>query len=154
MVQRQAVLASVLIQMTTMMHVMHHDYEHAYTTKHFDSIISKTFDDLRWIGIQIRYKTEEYQEITNKRALDRESLFCQVGGYVGIMLGVSFLQLPGILISTVVILQTKYRQMIGKLNTNSIIPQQSSLESTQRQASLPTNDTSQNTLASNISCLN
>ena len=35
--------------------------------------------------INIKYKTEEYEEILSRRKLDAESLFSQVGGLIGIM---------------------------------------------------------------------
>ena len=126
---------------------------HAYTARPFDSAKNKIYNDLQLIIIEILYKTDEYQEIINKKAFDRESLFCQVGGYIGIMLGVSFLQLPDILIATFVIIQTKYKQMTDQNNTNSVVPQQYSTQPTQRDKGRPTDNTSQEVLVSNISCL-
>ena len=62
--------------------------------------------------IRDRYRTEEYEEIKNERLFTTEGLFGQVGGFVGIMLGVSFFQIPDILMATFVCCRKKYRQIM------------------------------------------
>ena len=70
--------------------------------------------------LKIPYKTDEYEKITNKRLFNSESLFSQVGGLIGIILGVSFLQIPDILNGSLEILKTKYKQIVCKDNINSV----------------------------------
>ena len=47
--------------------------------------------------ISIDYKTEEYEKVISQRYFDSESLFSQVGGLIGIMVGVSFINIPSLL---------------------------------------------------------
>ena len=47
--------------------------------------------------ISIDYKTEEYEKVSSQRYFDSESLFSQVGGLIGIMVGVSFINIPNLL---------------------------------------------------------
>ena len=49
------------------------------------------------VRISIAYSTEEYQEITNVKDFDFETMFSAVGGFIGIFLGYSLLQLPDLL---------------------------------------------------------
>jgi hypothetical protein len=46
------------------------------------------------LAIRTIYRTKKYEEIINKRKFDWESLFGQVGGFIGIMLGWSMLNIP------------------------------------------------------------
>ena len=46
---------------------------------------------------KILYRSVEYEEIKNLQKFDEESLFSQVGGFIGIMLGVSFFNVPDII---------------------------------------------------------
>ena len=47
--------------------------------------------------IRIIYRTEDYEEITNLKKFNGESMFSQVGGFIGIMLGISLFHIPDIL---------------------------------------------------------
>ena len=49
------------------------------------------------LSISISYLAEKYQEITNVRDFDLETLGSGIGGYIGIFLGYSLLQVPEIL---------------------------------------------------------
>ena len=51
--------------------------------------------------IKITYRTEDYEEITNLKKFNGESMFSQVGGFIGIMLGVSLFHIPDILKSVI-----------------------------------------------------
>ena len=51
------------------------------------------------LKLHFQYRTNQYLEITNKRDFSARNLWSSVGGYVGIFLGYSLLQLPGILIA-------------------------------------------------------
>ena len=44
--------------------------------------------------IKVAYRADEYEEIRNLQKFDEESLFSQVGGLIGIMLGVSLFNMP------------------------------------------------------------
>ena len=47
--------------------------------------------------VTVHYNTEEYEEIICLRKFDGESLFSQIGGLIGIMVGVSFINIPDML---------------------------------------------------------
>ena len=47
--------------------------------------------------LMVLYRLDEYEEIKNLQKFDKESLFSQIGGFVGIMLGVSFFSVPDIM---------------------------------------------------------
>ena len=47
--------------------------------------------------VKIIYNNEEYKEIVNGKGFNDETLLSTVGGYIGIFLGISLLQLPSIL---------------------------------------------------------
>ena len=49
------------------------------------------------IAIQVVYPRQTFQEIVNKRAFGFESFWSSVGGFVGIFLGYSLMQLPEII---------------------------------------------------------
>ena len=51
----------------------------------------------RRMHISIRYSSTEYQEIVNVRGFDFDSMFSGIGGFVGIFLGYSLLQVADIL---------------------------------------------------------
>ena len=53
-----------------------------------------TRDDRFSLSISIMYTTETYQEIRNERAFGIEALGSGVGGFIGIFLGYSLLQVP------------------------------------------------------------
>ena len=50
-------------------------------------------------GIGIQYQFRSYKQILNRKAFDGNTLLSQVGGYIGIFLGVSLSQAPGIILS-------------------------------------------------------
>ena len=45
-------------------------------------------------GVKIRYSERKYQEIENSKDFNFETFFSSVGGFVGIFLGYSLLQIP------------------------------------------------------------
>ena len=47
--------------------------------------------------LEFRYAKQEYKDITNIKAFGGESLLSMAGGYVGIFLGYSLLQIPALL---------------------------------------------------------
>ena len=47
--------------------------------------------------VMVHYRTEGYEEIISHRKFDGESLFSQIGGLIGIMVGVSFINIPDML---------------------------------------------------------
>lgn len=47
--------------------------------------------------VTVLYKTEEYEEVYSRKKFDAESLFSQIGGLIGIMVGVSFIHIPDLL---------------------------------------------------------
>ena len=51
--------------------------------------------------LKVVYRTPEYEEIINQRKFDLESLYGQVGGFIGIMLGWSMLSIPEALMGIV-----------------------------------------------------
>ena len=59
--------------------------------------------------IDIRYLTREFEEIQNVRDIDVESLIGNIGGYIGMILGVSILQISYFFISTCQTLTEKLR---------------------------------------------
>ena len=48
------------------------------------------------LKLNISYTTEDFQEIVNVKAFDVETLWSSVGGFIGIFLGYSLLQIPEI----------------------------------------------------------
>ena len=56
--------------------------------------IEKVIGDLLII---IDYRTDEYEEIISHKKFTEETLFGQIGGLLGIMVGVSFVSIPGML---------------------------------------------------------
>ena len=52
------------------------------------------------VKIDFRYLTREFEEIQNVRDLDLETLVANIGGYVGMMLGISILQISNLFITT------------------------------------------------------
>ena len=55
--------------------------------------------------IEIQFKTNGYKEIRNVRAFNEESLIGNLGGYIGLFLGVALWQIPDVISS----LQSKLR---------------------------------------------
>ena len=48
------------------------------------------------LKLRFQYRTDQYLEITNKRDFGARDLWSSVGGFAGIFLGYSLLQLPEI----------------------------------------------------------
>ena len=61
--------------------------------------------------IKIIYRSDEYEYIKNLQKFDEESLFSQVGGFIGIMLGASLLHIPDILANII----PKLKRMLGRV---------------------------------------
>ena len=68
--------------------------------------------------VKIMYRTEEYEEITNLRKFDAESLFSQVGGLIGIMIGASFFNIPDILLNMVSKFETTFKRIFFTTQLN------------------------------------
>ena len=82
------------------------------------------------VWMKFWYKTDEYEEISNWRLFNGESLFSQVGGFVGIMLGVSILQMPDLLMSIFAWLKENYKKLVGVESSNPVAPLPLSTRST------------------------
>ena len=68
---------------------------------------------------QINYNVVDYLEITNNQAFDFESLFSQIGGFVGIFLGFSLLQVPDLIQHLTKTLQHMYQMKISNNEANA-----------------------------------
>ena len=66
---------------------------------------SKAFDARKKHFIQIKYVESTYQEIQNVRDFSFETFFSGIGGFVGIFLGYSMLQIPDLLGNACLVLQ-------------------------------------------------
>ena len=69
-----------------------------------EEITVSTSVDLQYgndLNINFQYRTDQYLEITNKRDFGVTNLWSSIGGFVGIFLGYSLLQLPEIIISRI-----------------------------------------------------
>ena len=67
--------------------------------------------------IMFRYEDKEYEEIQNTKSFDLESFVSGVGGFIGIFLGYSILQLPELLEAlTSLIIKLRHRPKNGKKN--------------------------------------
>ena len=64
---------------------------------------------------KVFYRLDEYEEIKNLQKFDEESLFSQIGGFVGIMLGVSFFNVPDIMSHIIFKLHRMFRKGIEQL---------------------------------------
>lgn len=64
--------------------------------------------------VKLMYKTEEYEEISNLKKFDAESLFSQVGGLIGIMIGASFFNIPDILQNMISKFKTGFTRLFFK----------------------------------------
>ena len=82
----------------------------------YDLSSKEDFTELRIMGIigdlvvMVNYNTEEYEEIISLRKFDGESLFSQIGGLIGIMLGVSFVNIPDMLEKVASKVKEEYRK--------------------------------------------
>ena len=69
-----------------------------------EEITVSTSVDLQYgndLNMNFQYRTDQYLEIDNKRDFGVRNLWSSIGGFVGIFLGYSLLQLPEILISRI-----------------------------------------------------
>ena len=66
--------------------------DHLYAVYNLSAIL----DDQKLYMLRVIYKKDYYEEISNEKLFNEYDLFCQLGGIVGIMLGFSFLQIPGL----------------------------------------------------------
>ena len=67
----------------------------------------------------IVYELDDYEEITNQKKMDWEALFSQMGGFIGIMLGVSIFSIPDIFMFMISKVKTTLRKTIYKTNETS-----------------------------------
>ena len=64
------------------------------------------YPELRTIAIgelliDIKYKTEDYEEVLSSKKFDAETTLSQVGGLLGIMIGFSFINIPKLFMAAV-----------------------------------------------------
>ena len=69
-----------------------HPARGAYLVKTFNKVHNWRGKDV--LSIDVEYSKQTFQEITNNRAFGFESFWSSVGGFVGIFLGYSLMQLP------------------------------------------------------------
>ena len=69
-------------------------------------------ENLPGITMYFGYKIEDFEEIINNRKFDAESLFGQIGGFIGITLGISFFNMPDILLAVVKTFHNKINQIM------------------------------------------
>ena len=62
--------------------------------------------------IMIDYRTDEYEEIISLKKFDEESLFSQVGGLIGIIVGVSFINIPNLIEKVVSSSKSKFVKIL------------------------------------------
>ena len=72
---------------------------------HYEPDVEKIYLD-----IQIRHVNDDYQNITNSRGFSAESCWSGIGGFIGIFVGVSLMQIPQIL-------QKAYYHLFGYSNS-------------------------------------
>ena len=86
----------------------------------YDLSSKEDHTELRIMGIigdlvvTVNYNTEEYEEIISLRKFDGESLFSQIGGLIGIMVGVSFVNIPDMLEKVASKIKKEYRKVNEK----------------------------------------
>ena len=86
----------------------------------YDLSSKEDHTELRIMGIigdlvvTVNYNTEEYEEIISLRKFDGESLFSQIGGLIGIMVGVSFVNIPDMLEKVASKIKEEYRKLNEK----------------------------------------
>ena len=66
----------------------------------------------RYLKLKFQYSEEMYQEITNKQDFGFESFGSYVGGFIGIFLGYSLLQVPELIIE--IVAQLGYFYQLGR----------------------------------------
>ena len=67
-----------------------------YPTTYYTSRVNGTLSNLNdYFYVALDFPKSMFKEIQLIRALDEQSLFGNIGGYVGACLGYSFLQIPG-----------------------------------------------------------
>ena len=64
-------------------------------------------------GIRIKYMSEIYEEIVNEKDFGFEMFWSSIGGFIGIFVGYSLLQLPEILSEVWQMIKTQYDNKIG-----------------------------------------
>ena len=76
------------------------------------------------LGFQIYYDTEQYKIIENSRGFGLQDLWSQIGGFIGIFLGYSLLQMPELLSSLVTWIQSIMKEKQRRANERSLTNQQ------------------------------
>ena len=84
------------------------------STREDENIIKQHITTEGELLIKLLYISDEYEEIKNLRKFDEESLFSQVGGFIGIMLGASLFHLPDILVQIISKLDIIWKRGICK----------------------------------------
>ena len=77
------------------------------------SNILKTYN---WNLLEFLYLTNEYEEIQNAKSIDLETLFSQIGGSVGILLGYSILQIPTLISMMNRLIVMIFDNLVGRKN--------------------------------------
>ena len=73
------------------------------------------YDEMLYLDIDIRHVSERYQAIINKRGFSGESCWAGIGGFVGIFVGVSLMQVPELLMEAISLIK-KLKSNVLKLN--------------------------------------
>ena len=84
------------------------------STREDENIIKQYIETEGELLIKLLYISDEYEEIKNLRKFDEESLFSQVGGFIGIMLGASLFHIPDILVQIITKLDIIWKRGICK----------------------------------------
>ena len=71
------------------------------------------FDEKVYLDISIGHAGKRYQKISNTRGFTGESLWAGIGGFLGIFVGISLMQVPEILIETINSIQ-KLKEYVSK----------------------------------------
>ena len=74
-----------------------------------------------YLDIQFRHVNDEYQNITNTKAFTTESCWSGIGGFIGIFVGVSLMQIPQILFGFYQYLFEKSKFVSGRKKVNGIL---------------------------------
>ena len=68
----------------------------------------------------VKYPDDYYTEITNLREFGPESLGAGIGGYIGIFIGYSLMQIPIILMDTIKLVYVKIRAISNNIRTSKV----------------------------------
>ena len=80
-----------------------------YSYDEYESPVSNTsIREDKLFQLILNFQGDTYMEIEQIPAYDIQSLFGNAGGYIGVFLGVSFLQLPFFLVNTYTVIRNSF----------------------------------------------